>query len=168
MFGLIWPVFLAWSGLCVWPDLARSCYLVWPMILSWFGPYVVAWFRLCFWPDLAHVFGHIWPVVVAWFGTCVVVWFRPCFWPDLAEDQSGVVSATLLAYLACFVSAVRGFFPLRCVLLWQDFLLIKRVFFLNVWSATCISYYNSVNTNHLFKLNGFDMTPCFCFRRSSF
>ena len=33
---------------CFWPDLARICDLIWPVILALSG--------LCFWPDLARVF----------------------------------------------------------------------------------------------------------------
>lgn len=33
---------------CFWPDLARICDLIWPVILALSG--------LCFWPDLARFF----------------------------------------------------------------------------------------------------------------
>ena len=101
-------------------------------------------FGPCFWPEFAHAFGlcfwlHL-VVFVARFGPWYLAWFFPWFWPNLARI-CGLFGSWFWADLAedQVVWAFWGdFFPFR------------------FYCQTPI------------QINGLEMTPCFCFRRSSF
>ena len=74
--------------------------------------------------------------------------FGLCFWPDFSRDF-GPISPVFVACLA------RNF-----GLIWPKIKLFERF-------GGIFSLFGFI-IKHLFKLNGFEMTPCFCFRRSSF
>ena len=109
------------------------------MCLGLFGP--------CFWPEFVHAFGPIWPVFWPDF-VVFVARFGSWLWPDFSRDF-GPIWPLLVACLA------RNF-----GLIWPKIKLFER-------SEGIFSLFGFI-IKHLFKLNGFEMTPCFCFRRSSF
>ena len=74
--------------------------------------------------------------------------FGLCFWPDFSRDF-GPISPVFVACLT------RNF-----GLIWPKIKLFERF-------GGIFSLFGFI-IKHLFKLNGFEMTPCFCFRRSSF